>query len=207
MPIDVEGAAGREDWHFLQKCSQFRQGRVVVLAGVTIAVIVSVLWIGAQIYLAHLQPPRSRFKAMLAGYLASLPLVLGFYWLLPASFPNLWAWLIGAEHPLSALLHAFVSHLLIFFLYVECFYHVERSVTLRLLIEIGEHPGGETAEAISADYNVDGMIVQRIEALNANGYTEQSGDRIRLLPRGRRFAAGARAFCWLFQSKMQDERL
>ena len=177
------------------------------MGGLFIAIVVSLLWISAQICLAHLQPPRSRFKAMLFGYLASLPLVLGFYWLLPASFPSLWAWMIGAEHPFSTLFHALFSHLLIFFLYVECFYHVERSVTLRLLIEIGEHPDGETPEAISADYNVDGMIVQRIAALNANGYTEQSGDRIRLLPRGRRFAAAARAFAWLFQSKMQDERL
>ena len=74
-------------------------------------------------------------------------------------------------------------------------------------IEIAEHPGGETPEAISADYNVDGMIVHRVGVLNANGYTEQSADRIRLLPRGRRFAAAVQAFCWLFQSKMQDERL
>jgi hypothetical protein len=178
-----------------------------VLGGVFIAVIVSALWISVQIYLAGLHPPRSRFKAMLVGYLASLFFVLGFYWLLPAFFPNLWRWLVGAEHPLSALFHAYLGHLLIFFLYVECFYHVERSVTLRLLIEIGEHPDGETPKAISADYNVDDMIVQRVAVLNANRYTEQSGDRIRLLPRGRRFAAAVQAFCWLFQSKMQDERL
>ena len=178
-----------------------------MIGGVFIAVIVSVLWISAQIYLGRLQPPRSRFRAMLAGYLASLPFVFGFYWILPAVFPSLWGSLVGAEHSVSALFHACFSHLLIFFLYVECFYHVERSVTLRLLTEINDHPGSETPEAISAGYNVDGMIEQRVAVLNANRYTEQSGDRIRLLPRGRRFAAAAKAFSWLFQSKMQDERL
>jgi hypothetical protein len=178
-----------------------------VLGGVFIAAIVSVLWISAQMWAAHLQPPQSRFKAMLGGYLVSLPLVFGLYWLLPKLSPDLWGWLVGAEHSLSVLFHAYLGHLLIFFLYVECFYHVERSITLRLLIEIGDHSEGATPEAISADYNVDGMIRHRIAALNANGYTSQSGDRVQLLPRGKRFAAAVQAFCWLFQSKMQDERL
>jgi hypothetical protein len=179
-----------------------------MLGGVLVAVLVSTLWIVVQIGLTQFGEGKGGFRAMLGGYVISLPFVFAAYWALPLAFPNAWTWLVGQEHPLGILFHAYLGHLLIFFLYVECFYHIERSVTLRLLIEIRDHPGIEpTSGEISANYNVDEMIVQRLAALEANHYVEKSGGRFYLLHRGRRFAGGVRFFSWLFQSKTQDERL
>lgn len=176
--------------------------------GGLVAMVVSTLWIVMQICLTRFGAGKSGFKSMLAGYIISLPFVYAAYWVLPLAFPNAWIWLVGLEHPLGILFHAYLGHLLIFFLYVECFYHIERSVTLRLLIEIRGHPGVEpTSGEISANYNVDEMIAQRLAVLEMNRYLERSGERFCLLPRGRRFAAGVRFFSWLFRSKTQDERL
>src|SRR6266404_6035961 len=164
-----------------------------MLGGALVAAVVSTLWIVVQICLTRLGAGRSGFKAMFTGYIISLPFVYVLYWLAPLVFPNAWIWLAGREHPLGILFHAYLGHLLIFFLYVECFYHIERSVTLRLLIEIRDQPGVEpTTREISTNYNVDDMIEQRLAVLEANRYLERSGGRFRLLPRGRSFASGVR---------------
>src|SRR5437868_6962106 len=107
-----------------------------MLGGVLVAIVVSAIWIVVQILVTRFRPGCRGFRAILGGYVLSLPLVLGVYWFLPLTSPGTWTWLVGHEHPISALFHAYFGHLLIFFLYVECYYHVERSVTLRLLIEI-----------------------------------------------------------------------
>jgi hypothetical protein len=179
-----------------------------MLGGVFTAILVSAIWIAGQILLTRFRPNKGGFKAMFYGYLLSLPLVYLTYRMLPLAMPGVWDWLVGREHSLSALFHAYFGHLLIFFLYVECYYHIERSVTLRLLIEIRDCPGGEPTSAdISVNYKLDEMVVQRLAALEANRYVKRSGEQLQLLARGSRFAAGVEFFSWLFQSKTQDERL
>lgn len=179
-----------------------------MLGGIVIAVGVSAIWIAAQITFRRAIGSNNHFKAMAIGYAISLLLVYFAWRYFPAIFPGVWANLVGNEHPLHSLLHACVANTLIFFLYVECFYHVERSVTLRLMIEILTYPAGNpTTNEISQHYRLSDMIAERLAVLVAHGYITKSGDRFSLLSKGRRFAAGVRLFCWVFQSKTQDERL
>ena len=179
-----------------------------MLGGIVIGLAVSAIWIGGQIVLARILGVSSYFRAMLTGYIFSLPIVYLLWRYLPGASWTAWTALAGVEHPDHALLHAYVAHLLVFFLYVECFYHVERSVTLRLLIEIlGHSNSNPTVEEITRNYKVTDMIAERLAALVENNYLEKSGNRFRLLAKGRWFATGVRLFCWIYQSKTQDERL
>jgi hypothetical protein len=179
-----------------------------MLGGIVIAVLVSVIWIATQIVLRRAMGSNNHFKAMASGYVVSLVLVYFSWYYLPAIFPGFWATLVGNENPTHSLFHAYVGDTLIFFLYVECFYHVERSVTLRLMIEILTHPGGNpTINEISKNYRLTDMIAERLAVLAAHGYITKCGNQFRLLSKGRRFASAVRLFCWVFQSKTQDERL
>lgn len=179
-----------------------------MLGGIAVGLAVSAIWIGTQILLSRVLRTKSYFRAMLSGYLVSLPVVYLVWRSMASAFPAGWTTLVGAEHQAHVLLHAYVVHLLIFFLYAECFYHVERSVTLRLLIEIRDYPyGPPTVDAISENYRVADMIGERLQVLGANNYLEKSGDRFLLSTKGRRFAIGVRLFCWIYQSKTQDQRL
>ena len=103
-------------------------------AGLFIAVIVTLAWVVLQIGLMHVRPAENRIRSMTLGYVISLPFVFVAYrWLpLPASIASASAgesWAMG-------LILAYLLHLLLYFCYVECFYHVERAVTLRFLTEI-----------------------------------------------------------------------
>ena len=171
--------------------------------GIIVAVLASTAWILVQNLFMHLRPTENRFRAMVVGYLVSLPFVFVVYHRLPALAPY-----SGVGSPLLGLFHAYLLHLLLFLCYGECFYHVERSVTLRLLVEILQH-GDEPAplQAIQGRYNVEGMIRERLEVLHVRGFVDRVDDSWRLLFKGTMLARVTVAIAWVFQIKPQHERL
>ena len=176
----------------------------MLLPGVITAGLVSGAWILAHIGWVHLRPAGHRLAAMTVAYLASLP----FTW--PAfRFVAGWLQTNPAVSPGPGLTLAFLLGLLLYFLFVECFYHVERSVTLRFLVEIlrRRSSGTATIRNIQDNYSLEAMIGKRIELLRENGFIEESNGRWVLRPKGRRFCRLMAFSCWLFQSKTQDQRL
>lgn len=174
-----------------------------MIRGILTALIVTAAWITIQIIWMHIKPTENRFKAMLLGYVLSLPLVYAAFQWLPGlcsiSLHEMWG--IG-------LFFAYFIHLLLFFLYVECFYHVERSVTLRFLVEILQRPPpGARLDEILADYNADNMIRTRLTDLEKNNFIECKQGQWRLKPKGDRFAKLMRVSSWLYQSAGQADRL
>ncbi|HUI07359.1 MAG TPA: hypothetical protein VL486_10190 [Verrucomicrobiae bacterium] len=171
--------------------------------GIIVAAVVSAAWILAQNLFMHVRPAENRFKAMVVGYLLSLPFVLLVYHWTPSPVPE-----SVTESPALGLFQAYLLHLLLFFCYAECFYHVERSVTLRLLVEILQH-GDEPAplQAIRDRYNVEGMIRERLEVLRENGFVERVDDSWRLLFKGAALARVTVVTAWVFQIRPQHERL
>ena len=175
-----------------------------MLQGLIAATLVTLIWVLAQVFVMHLRPAENRFKAMLAGYLASLPLVFIFArWVAPLLAPAPAAAAGG-----SPIFHAYLSHLLLFFLYVECFYHVERSVTLRFLVEILARQGQPPrVEDIRGQYSIREMITARLEVLRQNGFAEERAGRWHLKAKARLLVTAMRFSVWLFQSEIQSERM
>jgi len=171
--------------------------------GIIVAVIVSAAWILAQNLVMHVRPTKNRFQAIVVGYLFSLPIVFVVYHWMPPLVPT-----SAIESPVLGIFHAYLFHLLLFLCYGECFYHVERSVTLRLLVEILQH-GDKPAplQTIQSRYNVEGMIRERLEVLRERGFVERIDDSWRLLFRGVVLARVTVAVAWVFQIKPQHERL
>ena len=173
--------------------------------GLLAASLVSFVWIAAQMILMHIKPAENRIRSMTAGYLLSLPLVYVAVRHLP--WPDLVPAGAPVPHPLQPLLHAYVFHLLVFLLYCECFYHVERAVSLRFLIEILRRGGEVKLTDITEQYNVADMIERRLEALTLHNFVERDGDGWRLKPKGLFFARAMQFSNWIFQSKGQSDRL
>ncbi|MCX6992232.1 MAG: hypothetical protein NT011_03715 [Kiritimatiellaeota bacterium] len=151
----------------------------------------------------HIKPLANRFKAMCLGYCISLPFVYMAYQWMPGltTIPLHEPWGIG-------LFFAYFLHLLFFLLYVECFYHVERSVTLRFLVEIlQQSPPGARLDQILDNYNVESMIHTRLAALEKNNFIECKDARWRLKPKGGRLAKLMRISAWIYQSAGQADRL
>ena len=172
-------------------------------AGIVSAIITTAGWIVVQNVLIHIRPADNRFKAMLWGYIVSLPFVLIMYQYVIQPF-------VQSEtggYPVG-LFHAYALHLLLFFLYVECFYYVERSVTLRFLVEFYQAPGGIiSSDEIRQKYNLSDMIRQRLNVAQNNGFISEEDGFWKLTPKGKRLAKTMQCSIWIFQSKPQQDRV
>ena len=174
--------------------------------GVLAAIVVSLVWVFLQNLLMFVRPAENRFRSMLTGYILSLPFVYPVYrWLPVLCFVD--ASGVAPESPYLGLFHAYFFHLLLFFSYVECFYHVERSVSLRLLVELlKQGDAGAPLQEIQGRYPVEGMIQQRLEVLRDRGFIELRNDSWHLHFKGALLARVTVAISWLFQAKGQHER-
>ncbi|MBU1692643.1 MAG: hypothetical protein KKC51_01635 [Verrucomicrobia bacterium] len=173
--------------------------------GILTAVSVSLAWILLHLLAMHIRPARNHFNAMLANYLLSLPLVFLVYrWFpLPAEAATADPGSFGL-----GLFHAYLLHLLLFFQYVEFFYHVERSVTVRFLVMIllarnrTAHPAD-----IQQDYSLEDMITRRLADLEQNRFIEKRDGRWHNRAKGVLVTLVTAVALWFFRSKPQSERL
>jgi len=174
--------------------------------GVFAAVVVTLAWVLLQNLLMFVRPAENRFRAMLTGYILSLPFVYPVYRSLPAlGFVD--AGGAATESPYMGLFHAYLFHLLLFFFYVECFYHVERSVSLRLLVELlKQGDAGAPLQEIQGRYPVESMIQQRLDVLRDRGFIELRNGSWHLCLKGELLAQVTVTMSWLFQAKGQHER-
>jgi len=175
-------------------------------AALFVSGVISFAWIGLHVALMHWKPAQSRIGSITKGYLISIPcLYVAWRWLpLPGAIVKASA----GQEPLMGLFHAYTLHLLLYFFYVEGFYHVERAVSLRFLIEILQHRSEHVRLAeIMERYNIGEMISRRLGVLEQYRYIEKAGERWHLQRKGKIFARLMQFSSWIFQSKGQSDRL
>ena len=157
-----------------------------MLKGLLISVLLTASWICAQIVIFHLRRPSRLFAAIAGAFAVTVPLFPVVYLLAPADLFFLPPGCARAPCWVG-LFTGMVAHLLFFFAYVEFFYYVERSVTLRVLVEIHKRPG-RTVEDVRDRYSVKRMVSDRLGAMKENGFVGRRGERWLLTAKGRVFA-------------------
>lgn len=174
-----------------------------MIRGILTAALVTLVWISIQIVWMHIKPAKNRFKAMCLGYGLSLPFIyLAFQWL-----PGLKSIVFNESWGIG-LFWAYGLHGLLFGFYAQGFYHVERSVTLRFLVEIlRRSPPGAPLQQILAEYNVASMISARLAVLEKNNFIQSQAGLWRLRPKGAWLVQAMRISAWIFQSTPQVDRL
>lgn len=169
------------------------------------SVFTTVAWILIHLFLMHQTKTSHRLKAMTTAFLSSLP----FLYLLLFFFQHqhFFIWQVdGKESFLLSYLYAFLLQLLFFFFFVECFYHIERSVTLRFLIEIDQAPA-TLITSITEDYSLEEMIERRLNDLHHNRWIFHKNKCWFLSKKAYYLARAMHFSCWLFQSQPQNKRL
>ena len=173
-----------------------------MLHGLLTALVSTLLWVSLQNLWMHVRPSPRRFRAIVTGYLMSIPLVFLVYQWMPVCCET-----SPQEAPGLGWLQAYLLHFLLFAFYGECFFHVERSVTLRLLVEIRDSgPAGADLDSLRAQYPVGNMVSQRLDVLRENGFLKYEQSRWQLLPKARFLARMAIIGNWLFRAAAQNER-
>lgn len=175
--------------------------------GLIAALLATLLWITLHLIAMHRRPTPRRFPAMSRAALLAFPLVPALIFIILHQ-PEWREALAGVEHPAAAYGMGILLHILFYFCFVECFYHVERAVTLRMVIELFEEPEkAMPLNAMLAHYPVDDMIRRRLEGLQESGFIRHIDGIWHLTPKGRFFASAMKISSAIFHSRPQNERL
>ena len=143
--------------------------------------------------LLRLARPEWRVRALLRTFVASLPVFAAAYLLTPA---DLWILpsrlvdgrVVGACYGLAVYGALFLGG------WLQLYNLAERGCSLRILIDVDEHPGramtpADVLRAYGGGRGMDWMVAKRLDGLVTEGFAELRSGRLEPTARGRRAAA------------------
>ncbi len=160
--------------------------------GILLSVTLIVIWSAAYIIVVHARRPAGKLTVLTGLFAVTIPLYLLLHAVTPPDLGVLPAAYAATPSRLG-LVNGLVIHLLLYCTWMQGFYYVDRSVTLRLLVELVKAPGGRLALAdVRAIYGLAQMIDRRMKSLVESGYVEETDGRFVLTPKGRVLDTGVR---------------
>ena len=156
-----------------------------MLKGLLLSGVLVTAWLVVQAVVFHLAAPRKAFNSMVACFAPTVPLYLILYALTPADLGVLSPRFVGADWRLG-LLNGLAVHVLLFLTAGLFYSHADRSITVRLLIELARAPQQRlTLAQMQATCGVEGLMHDRLDIMTRNGFLTVHGDRFTLTPKGR----------------------
>ena len=155
-----------------------------MLKGLVLCGLLITTWLIVQAAVFHLMAPRKAFASMLASFAPTLPLYLVLYLVTPADLGFLPSAFVGADWRLG-LVNGLVLQVLLFLTAGLFYSHADRSITVRLLIELARAPQQRlTLAQMQAVCGVEVLMADRLEIMLANRFLIARGDRFVLTPKG-----------------------
>ena len=153
----------------------------------------SVVLAAAITVLLRTARPERRVDALLRVFVVSLPVFVAVYLLTPADLGILPPSLLDGR--VSGVLYGAAVYAALFVGgWLQLYNLAERGFSLRILIDIDEHPmramtSAEVLRGYGAGRGIDWMIAKREDGLVSEGFAELKADRLLPTPRGRRAAS------------------
>jgi hypothetical protein len=155
-----------------------------MLKGLVLCGLLMTTWLIVQAAVFHLMAPRKAFASMLASFAPTLPLYLVLYVVTPADLGFLPPAFVGADWRIG-LVNGLVLQVLLFLTAGLFYSHADRSITVRLLIELARAPQQRlTLAQMQAVCGVEVLMADRLEIMLANRFLIAEGDRLVLTPKG-----------------------
>jgi hypothetical protein len=152
----------------------------LVLAGMLVAT-----WAVLQGIVFQLRAPQKAFASMVAWFVPLVPAYVLLYLLTPADLGVLPERFARAATPLG-LLNGLAVLVLLFLTGVLFYYHADRSITVRLLIELARAPQQRLSLAqLQAVCGVEVLMQDRLDTMTMNGFLVRRDGRYHLAPKGR----------------------
>ena len=156
-----------------------------MLKGLVLAGLLVGTWAVLQGTVFQLRAPRKAFASMVAWFLPMLPAYVLVSLLTPPDLGFLPERFSLAATPLG-LLNGLAVLVLLFLTGVLFYYHADRSITVRLLIELARAPQQRLSLAqMQAVCGVEVLMQDRLETMALNGFLVLRDGRYHLAPKGR----------------------
>jgi hypothetical protein len=155
-----------------------------VLKGLLLSGTLMMLWLVVQGVVFHAAAPRKAFSSMLGWFAPTIPLYLVLYWVTPANLGVLSDGFVGVDWRLG-LLNGLTIHVLLFLTAGLFYSHADRSITVRLLIELSRAPRQRlTLAQMQEMCGVEVLMQDRLDIMVRNGFLVSRGNRFVLTPKG-----------------------
>ena len=170
------------------------------MKGLLLAAAGSLVLAAAITVLLRTARPERRVDALLRMFVVSLPVFVALYLLTPGDLGILPPALVDGR--LAGALYAVAVYASLFLGgWLQLYNLAERGCSLRILIDIDEHPAramtpADLLRGYGAGRGIDWMVAKRVDGLVSEGFAELHAERLLPTPRGRRAAslfAAARA--------------
>jgi hypothetical protein len=156
-----------------------------VLKGMVLAWVLVWVWAVVQGIVFQLRAPEKAFASMVAWF-APMPVAyVALHLATPADLGFLPDRFVGGAAALS-LLNGLVLLVLLFLTGVLFYYHADRSITVRLLIEMARAPQQRLSlDQMQAVCGVEVLMHDRLRTMAVNGFLEERDGIYHLAPKGR----------------------
>ena len=155
-----------------------------MLKGLLLSGTLMTLWLVVQGVVFHAAAPRKAFSSMVGWFAPTVPLYLVLYWMTPANLGVLSDGFVGVDWRLG-LLNGLIIHVLLFLTAGLFYSHADRSITVRLLIELSRAPRQRlTLTQMQEMCGVEVLMQDRLDIMVRNGFLVARGNRFLLTPKG-----------------------
>lgn len=156
--------------------------------GLVLAFVLLAAWVLAQVALVHATKTARVFRAMTIAFVPAAPLFLILFFATPTDLGFL-PERLARSPPALGIASGLVLLVLGWGAWVQLYFALDRSVTLRLLLELSLAKDAVFTEPqVRAAYGLDRMIGRRLEILESSGHIAKDGERFVLTAKGRPFA-------------------
>ena len=154
-----------------------------MLKGIVLSAGLISLWIAVHILVIQIFRPKLVFQMSTKLFAATIPLFFLIYLFTPADLYVLPEQYCRASSVLG-ILNGLLVHFLLCYSWWQFFFPVDRSLTLRILVEYSRAPGGSlTYEHLRSIYSFDQIIERRMDDMLQNGYINDAGEGRYILTR------------------------
>lgn len=155
-----------------------------MLKGLLLSGVLVAIWVVVQGVVFHVASPRKVFSSMVTSFAPTVPIYLLLYYVTPADLGFLPPGFVGLDWRLS-LANGLIVHALLFLTAGLFYSHADRSITIRLLIELARAPEQRlTLAEMQAMCGVEVLMQDRLDIMMQNGFLIASGDRFVLTRKG-----------------------
>jgi hypothetical protein len=155
-----------------------------MLKGLLLSGVLVAIWVVVQGLVFHVAAPRKAFSSMVAYFVPTVPIYLLIYYVTPDNLRFLPSEFVGVDWRLG-LGNGLVVHVLLFLTAGLFYSHADRSITIRLLIELARAPRQRlTLAEMQAMCGVEVLMQDRFDIMVHNGFLTASGDRFVLTRKG-----------------------
>lgn len=155
-----------------------------MLKGLMLSGALMVLWVLVQWIVFQTRAPQKAFASMLTWFVPTVPAYLLLYWVTPPDLGILPGGFAGVDWRLG-FANGLMVHALLFLTAGLFYSHADRSITVRLLIELARAPQQRlTIDQMQAVCGVDVLMQDRLDIMERNHFLARRGDRFVLTAKG-----------------------